>query len=781
MALPPKFSLALVAVCSLAGAEPRMAAAQNITVDGRFSPAQTLVGPNYSITANLGKQVGSNLFHSFGQFGLATGESAAFSGPATISNVIGRVTGGNSSSIDGKIQSNIAGANLYLINPSGIVFGPNATVNVSGSFHASTADYLKMSDGAKFQATNPDASTLSAAPPAAFGFLTARPAAITVNGSTLGPVPGTLGVVAGPVSITGATLSAPAGTIHVTSVAGTGEVPVDPRNTAALTVTSFGPVDIKGGSTLDVSDPSEPRQRRQRVHPRRGIDDRCQRNQRRQLWFGLRRTCSSLRGENQVTLSNGAYVHAVAMGSGNGAGVMISTAASGVISADASTVQTGSTGPGNGGPLSVETGQLTLTNRAGFNSLAQGGGNGGDISVTARSLLLDISAPVDPTTGLFSPIGIFSDTAGVGRGGSITIAAGQLTLHNGAAVLAQSSGAGAGGRVAVSVSGALTVDSGASLGTVAFAVGNAGDVSVSAAGPITIDMSVGALPSILQGIASLTFDIGNAGNVTVTAGTLSIVNNGEIASITFGQGNAGSVAAAASDQLTIDGALASLAALPTSIAADAEPGSTGNAGKVTVTAGNLGIFNGGLIEVGTFGSESVGSIAVNVAGQLSIDGSAASFFGTGFSGTGIFSDAGFVKGSHDVQGGTPGDITVKAGTLSIVNNGEISANIFGAGNAGNVTVNAGTLSIFNNGSISSQTFGAGKGGDVTVNVSGMLSVSGVGGFPEFFTGISANSFPLAQETRARLSSPPARYRSSATEKFRATPSGLAMAEALQLV
>src|SRR5207237_2457031 len=134
---------------------------------------------------------------------------------------------------------------------------PNATVNVSGSFHASTADYIKMSDGAKFQATNPDASTLSAAPPAAFGFLTASPAAISVNGSKLGPVTGTLGLVGGPVSISGgAALSAPAGTIHVTSAAGTGEVPVDPRNTSALTVSNFGPVDIKGGSKLDVSDPT---------------------------------------------------------------------------------------------------------------------------------------------------------------------------------------------------------------------------------------------------------------------------------------------------------------------------------------------------------------------------------------------------------------------------------------------------------------------------------------------------------------------------------------------
>src|SRR5208282_3720424 len=170
-----------VALAVLAAVTPRGASAQHITIDGRLSPAQTLVGPNYAIGANLGKQVGSNLFQSFGLFGLSTGESAAFTSAgstAPISNVIGRVTGGSPSSINGKIQSTITGANLYLINPSGIIFGPNATVNVSGSFHASTADYLKMSDGAKFQATNPDGSTLSAAPPAAFGFLTASPAKI---------------------------------------------------------------------------------------------------------------------------------------------------------------------------------------------------------------------------------------------------------------------------------------------------------------------------------------------------------------------------------------------------------------------------------------------------------------------------------------------------------------------------------------------------------------------------------------------------------------------------
>src|SRR5579862_9809291 len=126
--------------------------AQHITIDGTLSPARTLAGPNYTIGANLGKQVGGNLFQSFGIFGLGTGENATFTGPATVTNVIGRVTGGRQSSVNGAINSSINGANVYLINPAGIVFGPNATVNVSGSFRAASADYLRTSDGSRFQA-----------------------------------------------------------------------------------------------------------------------------------------------------------------------------------------------------------------------------------------------------------------------------------------------------------------------------------------------------------------------------------------------------------------------------------------------------------------------------------------------------------------------------------------------------------------------------------------------------------------------------------------------------
>src|SRR4051794_7502687 len=249
----PATGLAVMVVLPVVGAR-----GQGITVDGRLSPAQTLAGPNYAIGADLGRQVGGNLFHSFGRFGLSAGESATFSGPTSVANVIGRVTGGAQSSIDGTVRSTMPGANLYLVNPAGVVFGPNARVDVSGSFHASSADYLRFQDGARFQATNPDASTLTSAPPAAFGFLTPTPRPVTVeNGARLRTTAGsTLGLVGGPVTISGGVLQAPAGTVHVTSAAGPGEVSVDPRSGPAPTVTSFGPVRVERGARVAVSDPA---------------------------------------------------------------------------------------------------------------------------------------------------------------------------------------------------------------------------------------------------------------------------------------------------------------------------------------------------------------------------------------------------------------------------------------------------------------------------------------------------------------------------------------------
>ncbi len=206
----------------------------DITTDGTVGPAQTLVpggttGQDYTIPADLGTQKGSNLFHSFGQFNVDTGERATFTGPSDIQNIINRVTGGNASRIDGMLTCDITGANLWLLNPFGILFGPNASLDTSGSFHASTADYLKLSDGGVFYTDPSKTSSLTTAPPSAFGFLSAGPADIDIMGSFLKVGNGeSLSMVGGDIRIESGHLVAPGGRVILAGLASPGTVAIEP-------------------------------------------------------------------------------------------------------------------------------------------------------------------------------------------------------------------------------------------------------------------------------------------------------------------------------------------------------------------------------------------------------------------------------------------------------------------------------------------------------------------------------------------------------------------------
>ena len=150
---PKGLGLRLLALVCLVALVLRAEANAQIVLDGSVGPAGTLSGPDFAIGAELGTTLGPNLFHSFSDFNILTGESATFSGPDAIDNVVSRVTGGSVSTIDGLLRSTIAGADFYLVNPSGILFGANAALDVDGSFHASTADHMRLSDGALFSAS----------------------------------------------------------------------------------------------------------------------------------------------------------------------------------------------------------------------------------------------------------------------------------------------------------------------------------------------------------------------------------------------------------------------------------------------------------------------------------------------------------------------------------------------------------------------------------------------------------------------------------------------------
>ncbi len=180
--------------------------------------------PTYDITGGTRPGNGTNLFHSFGQFSVGTNDVARFANDSALptTNILSRVTGGQPSNIYGNISTTgFRGANLYLINPAGVLFGPTASLNVSGSVTVSTADYLRLADGLRFNAIPaPQDALLSQAPVVAFGFLNSNPRPITVQGATLdtheaSPTANephrSLSLVGGNINLSGATVKAAGG------------------------------------------------------------------------------------------------------------------------------------------------------------------------------------------------------------------------------------------------------------------------------------------------------------------------------------------------------------------------------------------------------------------------------------------------------------------------------------------------------------------------------------------------------------------------------------------
>ncbi|MCU7836468.1 MAG: filamentous hemagglutinin N-terminal domain-containing protein [gamma proteobacterium symbiont of Taylorina sp.] len=171
------FAITFILSCGVLYAE--------IITDGSTGAKLNIQGPDYSISEQLGTRAGDNLYHSFQSFNLKSNESAVFTGSNSIKNVISRVTGGDVSTINGLISSQIGYQGFYFINSSGIVFGNNASIDVPASFYASTSNHLSFSNGEVFAADLNTVSSFSSASPEAFGFAANSKAKIIIDGSTL--------------------------------------------------------------------------------------------------------------------------------------------------------------------------------------------------------------------------------------------------------------------------------------------------------------------------------------------------------------------------------------------------------------------------------------------------------------------------------------------------------------------------------------------------------------------------------------------------------------------
>ena len=416
-----------------------------------------------------GTRVGSNLFHSFGRFNVGSGETANFSNnnAVTVSNILGRVTGGELSQVFGMIQTIEFGtANLFLINPAGWMFGAGASLNVGGSFHVSTANYIRLSDGVQFDVSGAGDALLTSALPAAFGFLGPTVAPIAVDGALLGVPEGqSLSLVGGDVSISGSTLSAPGGKVGVAAVASAGEVTIPDLalnqfsglGQVTISADGFGTPSFIDTSGVPVFDPNfgnitggGPGGQIVIRGGRLVVSDSV-------LMTGGYGDLSAGVPTIDVAVSESADLTSsfldasgkqifdtdgfTIIGGGAGGAVVVRAAS---MTAQGSGLQAGTYGSANGAALGVDvalSGDFVLAAGSGLQAFTQGAGNGGGVRVEAGAVML--------TDGS----GIVSSSFGSGTGGDITVTttgAGSLLMSSGSSINTLAAADGAGGKVLLS-------------------------------------------------------------------------------------------------------------------------------------------------------------------------------------------------------------------------------------------------------------------------------------------------------------------------------------------
>jgi filamentous hemagglutinin family protein len=464
----------MLTACSLSLAE--------VVLDGTLGQQGILQGVDvkqrivFPITEDLGQQFGNNLFHSFERFNLNFNEIAHFSGSNTIENVISRVTGGEASYINGGIQSTMLKADMYFLNPAGIIFGATARLNVQGSFYASTADYLRLGENGRFNATHPEQSLLKVAPPTAFGFLTESPATISKQGGFLFvPPEKTLSFIGGDLTLQNGWMAVGkldlkkgswtpgGGQVNLVSVASPGEVLVNPQKMPDNAFERFGKITITdttmGADNLDL-----------KKRPIANVDV-----------SGAGGGEVYIRG-GQIFLENG-YVWADTLAHQNGQGITIKASEELRLSKGSRiTAQVVKHAPtnffipnGNAGNITIEAERISITDGSEIDSTTQPGtaGNAGNVTISAdKSIEI---AGVFPINGYES--GIHSQTAGSGKGGEITVSTSTLIMKDNGVIRAETQNFGDAGNISIKVD-TLTLTEGATIRSSSHREGNAGTINI---------------------------------------------------------------------------------------------------------------------------------------------------------------------------------------------------------------------------------------------------------------------------------------------------------------
>ncbi|MEH2358486.1 MAG: filamentous hemagglutinin N-terminal domain-containing protein [Nostoc sp.] len=705
-----------------------------LEVNSRVAPGCT------ACTIEGGTVRGSNLFHSFSEFSIPTGGEAFFNNAMQIQNIFTRVTGNSASNIDGLIRAN-SPANVFLINPKGIVFNSNASLNIGGSFIASTANSLNFSDGIKFSAVNsqtPPLLTINVPIGLQFG---RNPGNIKVRGSNLEVNPGqTLALVGGNVELKGGQLLASGGNVELGGMADTGIVGMSingshlglsfPNGVEGGDVSLGNGTDVNvlagaGGSiainarSLDMT--GESTQLQSGIASKLGsVDSRAgdiEINATEAINLNgsrisnrVQSTAVGKSGNINITTGslyakNGGVLNTSTSGHGNAGSINIvardtvsfdGVSANGTNSAVISGLQRGA--EGKGGNIDINTGSLSVTNGGELVATNYGGrGDAGRVDITGDTVTFDGIGSNGFPSGAFS--NVFPN--GVGNGVGINITTGSLDLKNGAVLNATTKGEGNAGNINI-MAGSLRVSNGAAIIADTFGLGDAGSINIVARDTVSFD---GASPTSRRNrftrassAVQLT-GVGKGGNINITTGSLSVRNRGQLIATNYGgKGDAGSVNIFARDTVVFDKGLGND---PTGAFSNVFPNGVGDGAGINITTGSLDLKNGAVLNVRTGGEGNAGNVNIVARDTVSLEGA-----GNNGSPSQVLSTV------ESTGVGKGGDINITTGMLSLKDGAQVTVSSQGSGIAGSLIVEANSINLDNNATISADT----NGGQGNINL-----------------------------------------------------------------
>ncbi|RUS97482.1 hypothetical protein DSM106972_084300 [Dulcicalothrix desertica PCC 7102] len=609
---------------------------------------------------NGGTVRGNNLFHSFSEFNINVGRGAYFTNPNGVTNILTRVIGANASNINGTLGV-LGNANLFLLNPNGIIFGSNARLEINGSFLASTANSINFADGTKFSSTDKAANPLLSIT-APIGLNLNNNATIKVNGTGnatsqgLTIVPGnTLALVGGNINLDGGLITVPSGRVEIGSVEN-GNVSI---NSIAKgwslgydQVDKFGNIDLVNRANIS--------------------------NLGRDLQAN---GAVQVQGSN-ITLNGGSQIASLTPSTQPGVDINIKATESLNIGASDNTqpitsriISTSAlNASATGGNISIITPQINITDGGRLETASFGRGKAGNINIKSNTINISGFTTNQSRNNLdrLENSGIYSAIFDAGAGGDINVSSQKITLLDGG-----------------------FISTFARLG----ATGASGNINVDATESISSTGTNQINPTYSSGINAINFGTGVSGNIRVSTKQLNLQQGGAVLSYAYGSGKGANIDIKASESIYARDDNPLLKGVSSGI--NASTFGTANGGDIFISTDKLQLFDGA--DISSFSSNQPLSKSLPLrsgfgnGGNITVNAKTVEIVGV--SPSAPDTNSGLL--SVTFGSGRSGDLKVTAQRLTIKDGASISTGVL-----------AGTLSL----GVPAPGAGKGQGGNLSIDV-----------------------------------------------------------------